>query len=237
MKYAFEDHCWKELIPEEVLEIYKPYHRETFVGQRPALLVIDLYNLAYQGGPLPVIELQKEFPSSCGIHAWDAIEPTKRVFGAVRSLQWPVIYLTSDRMTRSNSRKVSATKRKSSSVSEDAYEIFSEFSPQPEDLIICKTRASAFHATPLSAYLTLLGVDSLIVVGESTSGCVRASVVDAYSHGYHTVVVEECCFDRSPISHQVSLFDLHHKYADVMHVDELLGHLSQRQPAQAVGME
>jgi nicotinamidase-related amidase len=60
------------------------------------------------------------------------------------------------------------------------------------------------------------------VCGESTSGCVRASVVDAYSYGFHTVVVEEGCFDRSLLSHKVNLFDLHHKYADVMHVDEVV---------------
>jgi len=71
----------------------------------------------------------------------------------------------------------------------------------------------------------MLGVDSLIVCGETTSGCVRASVVDAYSNGFHVTVAEECVFDRSLLSHKVSLFDLHHKYADVMHVEEILSHL------------
>ena len=78
---------------------------------------------------------------------------------------------------------------------------------------------------PLIAHLTQLGVQTLIICGESTSGCVRATAVDAYSHGFHVVLVEECCFDRSPISHKVNLFDLHHKYADVMHVDEVTAHL------------
>jgi len=71
-----------------------------------------------------------------------------------------------------------------------------------------------------------LGVRSLIFCGESTSGCVRASVVDAYSSGYHSVVVEECTYDRHLLSHKVNLFDLHHKYADVMHVDEVVAHLN-----------
>ena len=66
----------------------------------------------------------------------------------------------------------------------------------------------------------------MIVCGESTSGCVRASSVDAYSNGFHVVVVEECCFDRSILSHKVNLFDLHHKYTDVMHVDEVVSHLN-----------
>jgi maleamate amidohydrolase len=68
-------------------------------------------------------------------------------------------------------------------------------------------------------------VNSLIVCGESTSGCVRASVVDGYSGGYHVSVVEECTYDRAELTHKVNLFDMHHKYADVMHVDEVLTHL------------
>ncbi|MCZ6813717.1 MAG: isochorismatase family protein, partial [Alphaproteobacteria bacterium] len=66
----------------------------------------------------------------------------------------------------------------------------------------------------------------LIALGESTSGCVRATVVDGYSNGFHTALVEECTFDRSDLSHKVNLFDLHHKYADVMHVEEVVEHLN-----------
>jgi len=78
----------------------------------------------------------------------------------------------------------------------------------------------------LVAHLRKVGADSLIICGESTSGCVRASTVDAYSYGFHNVVVEECTYDRSLLSHKVNLFDLHHKYADVMHLDEVLEHLA-----------
>ncbi|HZG78653.1 MAG TPA: isochorismatase family protein [Paenibacillus sp.] len=229
MKYAFEDHCWKDVVDEDILKIYKAYERETYIGRQPALLAIDLYNIAYQGGRRLPIELQDDYPSSCGVYAWDAIEPTKALFAAARSLGMPIVYSTSDtRMRKAGGRAVKATNRRAGAASEDAYDIFEAFKPQETDLIIYKSRASAFYGTPLTAQLTMMGVDSLIVCGESTSGCVRASAVDAYSHGYHTVVVEECCFDRSPISHKVSLFDLHHKYADVMHIDEALGHLSQR---------
>jgi len=75
------------------------------------------------------------------------------------------------------------------------------------------------------AHLRRLKVESLIIFGESTSGCVRASTVDAYSYGFHNVLVEECTYDRSMLSHKVNLFDLHHKYADVMHVEEVIAHL------------
>src|SRR5882672_7959718 len=105
------------------------------------------------------------------------------------------------------------------------YAICSEFVFYFEDVVITKVRASAFFGTLLVAHLTQLGVNSVIVCGESTSGCVRASAVDVYSHGFHVTLVEECCFDRSPLSHKVNLFDMHHKYADVLHVDEVVRHL------------
>jgi nicotinamidase-related amidase len=63
------------------------------------------------------------------------------------------------------------------------------------------------------------------VCGESTSGCVRASVVDAYSNGFHVTIVEQCTYDRTALIHKVNLFDLHHKYADVMLLDEVVAHL------------
>ena len=93
-------------------------------------------------------------------------------------------------------------------------------------MVITKQRASVFYGTPLMAHLTQLGIQTLIVCGESTSGCVRASAVDAYSHGFHVVLVEECCFDRSLLSHKVNLFDMHHKYTDVMRVDEVVTQLN-----------
>ena len=110
--------------------------------------------------------------------------------------------------------------------SEELFAIRPEFAPQPGDTIIRKARASGFFGTPLAAHLVSLGVRSIIMVGESTSGCLRASAVDAYSHGFHVTVVEECCYDRSLISHQINLFDLHHKYVDVMHAEDVLAHLA-----------
>jgi maleamate amidohydrolase len=75
------------------------------------------------------------------------------------------------------------------------------------------------------SHLNLLGIRSLIICGESTSGCVRASSVDAYSNGFHVSLVEECIFDRAELTHKVNLFDMHHKYCDVMHLDEVVAHL------------
>jgi maleamate amidohydrolase len=225
MSSDFEDHCWKDLVDQEILEIYESYHRETFIGPNPALLVIDLYNRAYAGGPGPVAEANRKSPGACGDNAWNAITPTVQVIAAARKAGIPVAYCTgSVRDGRIQSTFRSETERRPEA---DDLEIKQEFAPQPGDIVVRKERASAFYGTPLSAQLRMLGVQSLIAFGESTSGCVRASVVDGYSDGFKMTVAEECTFDRSWLSHKVNLFDLHHKYADVMHVEQILAHLEE----------
>ncbi len=219
----FEDHCWKDVVDEEILEIYEAYHRHIGVGDKPALLAIDLYNLAYEGGNRPVREVNREFPGALGENAWNAIEPCKKLFAAARAAAIPVIYTT--RQVRPAGFS-STKRRRGREVAANAYDIWPDFAPEPGDLVIRKERASGFFGTPLAAHLREMGVESLIVCGESTSGCVRASVVDAYSNSFPTVVVEECTFDRSSLSHKVNLFDMHHKYADVLHLDEVLAHLA-----------
>ena len=145
----------------------------------------------------------------------------------VRSKGIPIIYTTSETRKEVNPKTVRSTNRRVDEIGASAYEIYHDFEPEAGDLIIYKERASGFFGTPLIAHLTRMGIGSLIVCGETTSGCVRASVVDAYSNGFHAAMVEECCFDRSLLSHKVNLFDLHHKYADVMHLDEVKKDLSQ----------
>jgi len=221
MSGGFEDHCWQDVIDDDLKEIYKSYERETFVGDKPAVLAIDLYKSAYRGGDKPVLEANRESPGSCGENAWAAVEPTQRVLEAARAAGVPVIYTT----RRVNTGPVRSTHR-DANPAEDSYDIIDELAPEEGELVIYKERASAFFGTPLVAHLNKLGIRSLIALGESTSGCVRASVVDGYSNGYHTALVEECTFDRSDLSHKVNLFDLHHKYADVMHVEDVLEHLN-----------
>jgi nicotinamidase-related amidase len=222
----FEDHCWQDIVTPDILQVYSCYKRQTFIGSSPALLAIDLYELVYRGGPHDPAKLAKEFPNTCGKYAYEAIEPTKRLFAAARAAGLPIFYSTGDVRNESRPAFVSATKRVKPSIEADDYVIRPEFKPQPGDVVITKQRASAFYGTPLTAHLTQLGIQTLIVCGESTSGCVRASAVDAYSHGYHVVLAEECCYDRSELSHKVNLFDMHHKYCDVMHVDEIVAHLA-----------
>ena len=91
MARDFEDHCWKDIVDEEILEIYEPYRREVRVGRNPALLAIDLYNKAYQGGNRPVREVNRRYSGSCGENAWKAIEPTRSLLAAARKAGLPVI--------------------------------------------------------------------------------------------------------------------------------------------------
>jgi nicotinamidase-related amidase len=221
----FEDYCWKDVMPAELLENYSAYRREVFIGAAPALLLIDLYEMVYEGGARPVSEVIKQFPMSCGEYAWAAIEPTKRVIAAARAAQMPVFYTTSETRADAWPRAVQVTKRRATPMDPKLYLIRPEFEPQRGDTLIIKQRASAFFGTPLMVHLHQLNVRTIIICGETTSGCVRATAVDGYSHGFHVVLVEECCFDRNPVSHKINLFDLHHKYADVLHVDEALAHL------------
>jgi nicotinamidase-related amidase len=219
------DHCWTDVVDTSEQQIYADFFKRTGrgVGDKPALLAIDLYNKVYAGGPLPVAEVNKTHPGSCGINAYNAIEPTKQLFAAARAAGIPIVYTTANPNPR-----VSATNRQKDQkdlVAGNGYGIWKDFAPQPSDLIIYKERASAFFGTPLVAHLQQWGVRSLIVCGESTSGCVRASVVEGFSNGFQMAVAEECVYDRSMLSHKVALFDLHHKYADVLHTDEIVGHL------------
>jgi maleamate amidohydrolase len=225
----FEDHCWRDVFSPEALELYRPYRRQTFVGPRPALLLIDLYRLAYAGGPKPVSEVTKMYPSSCGIAAWAALPPTQRLIEAARRAKLPIFYTTGCPPKRKSA--MGPTRRSGPAPTSEDFLIQNEVAPQDDDTIIVKERASAFFGTLLSTNLTRLGIQSLIVAGESTSGCVRASVVDGYSSGFHVTVVEECCFDRNELTHRVNLFDMHHKYADVMNVTQVLQYLGSREGA------
>jgi len=175
-----------------------------------------------------VHEIVQKYKSSCGNHAYQAIQPIKELLVLARSQGIPVIYTTTETRREVKPATIHATNRRVNDIDPHAYTIDPEFKPDAGDLVIYKERASAFFGTPLVSHLTRLGIQSLIVCGESTSGCVRASVVDAYSYGYHVAVVEECCFDRSLLSHKVNLFDMHHKYADVMHLQEVKSHFKSR---------
>ncbi len=183
MAGRFEDHCWKDVVSPDILEIYSHYERETFVGAAPALLAIDLYELSYQGGARPVAEVAKTYPSSCGEHAWAAIPATQRLFAAARAAGLPIFYSTSDVRSGSQPSRINATKRRRVPLDPAVYEIKAEFQPQPGDVVITKQRASAFYGTPLLAHLTQLGVQASMSCwsrnAASTATCCRTRSISS----------------------------------------------------------
>jgi maleamate amidohydrolase len=198
-------------------------------GRRPALLVIDV-NRAFCGDrPEPILEAIKRWRTSCGEAAWIALDYIKRLIEAARQKGIPVIYTTGERRPddwdAGSWRWKSSRGENGSGAAADGDEIVAAIAPAPQDIVLRKQKPSGFFGTNLAAYLTLLGIDSVIVVGTTTSGCVRATVVDAFSLNYRVILAEEGCFDRSEASHAVSLCDMHAKYADVLPTAEVLGYL------------
>ena len=107
-----------------------------------------------------------------------------------------------------------------------ANEIYEEIKPVSGETVIEKAKSSPFFGTLLLTYLITSNIDTLIVTGAATSGCVRTAVVDGASYGYHVIVTIECCGDRSVVSHKVSLVDMHMKYADVVNLSEVVEYLA-----------
>lgn len=206
-------------------------------GKKPALLVIDV-NYAFCGEKsLPILDAVKEWRTSCGEEAWEALPHIRKLIDRCREKGIPVIYTTGtvreDRWDKGSwSWKTSRGGEDTPdgapdarTTNRDGNDIMDEIAPAPQDIVIRKLKPSAFHGTPLSSFLVNLGADSLIVTGTTTSGCVRASVLDAFSNNYRSVIVEEGCFDRSQASHAINLCDLQAKYADVVQMDAALDYI------------
>ena len=225
LEKSFEDHCWRDVVSEETLEVYRPYVREVGIKGTAALLSIDLFESVFPSGPMSLLEAIRKNPKSCGPYAWEAKPKIKRLIDLARNLGWPIIQTTSDRLLVPEDETRRATNRDESKLSisqiKSDFAIDEYFEVQPEDRIVYKGRASAFFGTDLADHLEASGIETLVICGESTSGCVRSSAVDGFAYGFHVVVVEDCVFDRHLLSHKISLFDLHHKYADVIPLEDL----------------
>lgn len=219
---ARQGHCWDAVIGRRERLVASNYLGQRSYGRRPALLLIDLYQQVFGDRREPLERAMERYPASCGEAAWDALEPLSELLSSARDLGIPIAHTTGE--DRDASRPGAATQRRADrrDGTQDAFRIVEPLRPVAGEFVVHKTRASAFFGTPLQSWLRMQDVDTLVVGGETTSGCVRASVVDAYSHGFATMVCEEAVFDRSPLSHKISLFDLHHKYATVAHLDEAL---------------
>ena len=165
-----------------------------------------------------------------------AIERTVGLLEAARAQGWPVAH----------SRIVFADDEADASVfglkvpsllalkeAAPASAIVPQLAPRKGELVVRKTEPSAFFGTNLAPWLTQRGVRTLLIAGATTSGCVRASVVDAMSHGFRPLVVEDCVGDRAIGPHEANLFDMRQKYAAVMLRDEALAILRARKEGKA----
>lgn len=218
------------------------YGQSMGYGQRPALMVIDATWAFCGDRPQPVLQAIERWPNACGHASWDAIAQIAPLLKAFRRMRWPVIYTVgqwrADRWDMGSWLwKHGGSQQEASGLrtyDRDPNEVVTPLRPEPDDLIIAKQKPSAFFGTPLQSHLTLLGCDSLIVTGGATSGCVRATVVDAFSANYKVALVADGCFDRSGTSHAVSLVDMSAKYADIVNTAEVLQWVDQQSAAPAV---
>ena len=200
-------------------------------GAKPALLLVDLYRAVFGDKPEPLMQAIKTWPASCGLAGWTALPHIQQLLAASRAAGIPVIHITmladSGMLGWNDAIHHSTQKAPPKPLDDAAFDrkrrgadIVDEVAPIAGEVVLRKTAPSAFWGTPLAGHLNFHGIDTLIVAGESTSGCVRASVVEAVSYRYRVQVVEECVFDRHESTHAMNLFDMHQKYADVIKLED-----------------
>lgn len=224
---------WDQFLTERDRAIFASagYGRRAGFGARPVVLVVDVSYNFVGDRPEPISESVKRWRNSCGEEGWVAAGRIARLLEAARGRRVPVIYSTGMDL-RPDGFERGRWKDKNTRHAEDwtsnqalGSTIIPPIAPRPPDLVIRKDKPSAFFGTLLPAFLIDLQADSLLVCGTTTSGCVRATVVDAFSYNYRVAIVEECTFDRGQASHAINLFDLHQKYADVVSLDETIDYL------------
>lgn len=221
---------WQEPFAGEAGVAYASFAHRQEPGERPAVMVIDVVR-SFVGSPgLDLAAAIEEWPTACGPAAQAALPAIAALLGAARAAGVPIVHL---RPAGPAARLLGPTV-KNELVGEfvngrpGAVDFVPEAAPRDGELVVAKPRASAFFNTAVATYLHALGVDDLIIAGTTTSGCVRASVVDAFSHGFRPYVVEQAVFDRSRLSAAVSLYEMDAKYADVVQLDDALKRLAAR---------
>ena len=186
-------------------------------GGRPALIVVDM-TLGFT---------DPESPLACDLEG--PVENIAKLLAAAREAEIPVVFTTvaykeSDRLTAAAFiQKVPALLTLEAGTR--WAEIDPRIAPRVSEPVLNKLFASGFFGTPLGALLTAAGVDTLVVTGASTSGCVRATAVDALQHGFRPVVPREAVGDRNPDAHEANLYDIDAKYGDVVAVGDALAYL------------
>ncbi|MCU4751451.1 isochorismatase family protein [Halobacteria archaeon AArc-curdl1] len=210
------DRIWEDLLSEQDKQVIQKagYDSEGAsswesrgTGENPMVLIIDVQQLIV-GENVPILEAVEEYRTAMGEIAWDAIEHIQSFLSFARERDIPVTY----------------TRVVPTSYDDPNHEdlaIVDPVAPEPEDTVIDKSYASAFYGTDLLSRLVRDDVDTLVIVGNSTSGCVRATTVDAQQHGFDVVLPQECIFDRIEASHKIGLLDMWMKYAEVLETAEV----------------
>jgi maleamate amidohydrolase len=223
---------WDAFITERDRAVYATsgYGATLGFGSRPAVLVIDV-NYDFVGHePAPILESAALWRNSCGEEGWAGVEAIKVLLDAARERALPVFYTTGEEPRPDGlGRGLWRTSRSGEKPEVPGFvgtDIVREIGPQDGDVVYRKSKPSAFFGTGLLAHLLELKIDTLLIVGTTTSGCVRASVLDAFNHNFNAVVVEEGCFDRGEASHAINLFDMDAKYADVVSLATTVDYLA-----------
>lgn len=218
---------WDEVIGEDERKAYGAagFGKPSGLGKRPALLIIDVQYRTVGTTPQPFWDSIKEFPTSCGDVGWKAVERIAKLLALFREKNWLVVYPYVAPKEAFDTGRLADKVPALMGVAAKGYEFVPVTAPQAGDILLPKRHPSAFFGTPLTSYLIDRSIDTLIVTGCTTSGCVRGSVVDAFAYNYRVMVPHDAVYDRSRTSHLVNLFDMGSKYADVMSTEDMLAKL------------
>ena len=221
---------WDDVLTERDKRIYQKagFGQRIGFGAKPALLIIDVTYTFVGDKPEPVLKSMERFPMSCGKDGWKAVNNIASLLALAREKKVPIVYATIANKALSKlpyawCGRIGATSR--TLVTQEYDEIVKEVTPTENDFIVYKIAPSMFFGTHVLSILVPLEVDTLICCGGTTSGCLRATVVDAATYGFKVIVPEECAFDRGEVSHKINLFDMNSKYATVVSVAEVMKYL------------
>jgi maleamate amidohydrolase len=212
---------WDDVIPEAERRIYAKGgmgEGRVGMGERPAIIVVDMtYGF-----------VDSAFPLGHSATGYPAVTAIRRLLDAARPLGVPIFYSHSKAGATACERgrwKGGGSIANPGMLDPKANTIAEDIAPQRGDVVIAKTWPSAFFGTDLPSYLIYHRVDTLIVTGMVTSGCVRGTAIDAFSYNLRVIVPEECVADRGQTSHKVALFEIQMKYGDVLPLHQVVSEL------------
>lgn len=196
------------------------------LGSRPALLMIDQWQAMLGDRSEPMLDGIQRNRFFMGTEAWSAVECSARVLHAFRREGHLVVYTTGTVDPSQPRGWIASNRELPPDTNPDRFRLVESVQPVDGEYVLTKSAASAFWGTGLLGLLVENRIDSLVVCGESTSGCVRATVVDGASYRYKVAVLADCVYDRFEASHAVALFDMDDRYARVMDSDDAVSYAS-----------